>query len=447
MVKVTEGLDLPISGSPEQKITEGNAVSKVALIGFDYVGMKPTMAVQAGDKVKKGQLLFEDKKTPGVKYTSPACGTVVQINRGEKRVFQSIVIEVQGNETVEFAKYSAGDLAGLTRDQVLDNLVNSGSWSAFRTRPYSRVPDINSKPNSIFVTATDTNPLTADPIVIVQQNPAAFKNGLSVISKLTEGKVFVCTNERASFDLPGDGRCEQQVFSGVHPAGNAGTHIHFLDPVSDHKTVWSIGYQDVIAIGELFVTGELSVDRVFAIAGPQVKSPRLVKSRIGACISELLVGELKDGNARSISGSVFGGRTARKSVDFAGRYINQISVLEENTDREFMGWLSPGTNKFSVMNIYLSKLFSGKLFDFTTTTNGSDRAMVPMGTYEEVMPLDILATQLLRALIVGDTEQAQLLGCLELEEEDLALCTFVCPGKYEYGPILRDNLTRIEKEG
>jgi Na+-transporting NADH:ubiquinone oxidoreductase subunit A len=238
-----------------------------------------------------------------------------------------------------------------------------------------------------------------------------------------------------------------EEFSGVHPAGNAGTHIHFLDPANDSKQVWSISYQDIIAIGKLFTTGELSVERIFSIAGPMVKNPRLVKSRLGANITDLLAGELKSGGNRCISGSVFGGRTARNTVDYVGRYAQQVSVLEETTEREFMGWLSPGANKFSVMNIYISKLFSGKLFNFTTTTNGSDRAMVPIGTYEKIMPLDILPTQLLRALIVGDTEQAQLLGCLELDEEDLALCTFVCPGKYEYGPILRDNLTRIEKEG
>jgi Na+-transporting NADH:ubiquinone oxidoreductase subunit A len=233
----------------------------------------------------------------------------------------------------------------------------------------------------------------------------------------------------------------------VHPAGNAGTHIHFLDPVSVAKQVWSISYQDIISIGKLFTTGDLSVDRVFSIAGPMVKNPRLVKSRLGANITELLADELNLGESRNISGSVFGGRTAKNTVDYVGRYAHQVSVLEEPSEREFMGWLSPGANKFSVMNIYISKLFSGKLFNFTTTTNGSDRAMVPIGTYEKIMPLDILPTQLLRALIVGDTEQAQLLGCLELDEEDLALCTFVCPGKYEYGPILRDNLTRIDKEG
>lgn len=447
MVKIKEGLDLPILGSPEQTIAAGNNVSRVALIGFDYVGMKPTMAVSVGDTVKKGQELFEDKKTPGVKYTAPAAGKVVAINRGEKRVFQSVVIELAGNDALEFAKYSAQGLDKLTREQVVENLVASGQWTAFRTRPFSKVPAVDAKPHSIFVTAIDTNPLAVDPAVVIATQLEAFHNGLKVISHLTEGSVFVCKHANASFDVKANDRVRVEMFSGKHPAGNAGTHIHFLDPVGATKTVWSIGYQDVIAIGHLFVTGELFVERVFSLAGPLVKKPRLIRSRLGACISELVEGELKAGDCRKISGSILGGRTARSVVDYVGRYANQISVLEEGYQREFMGWLSPGLNKFSVMNIYLSKLLGSKLFNFSTTTNGSERAMVPVGAYEEVMPLDILPTQLLRSLIVGDTEQAQLLGCLELDEEDLALCTFVCPGKYEYGPILRENLTLIEKEG
>lgn len=447
MVKIKRGLDLPITGSPEQTISAANKVSKVAVIGFDYVGMKPTMAVQVGDSVKKGQLLFEDKKTPGVLYTAPASGTVKEINRGEKRVFQSVVIEVEGDESVTFPVHEVGALGSLDREAVAANLVQSGMWTALRTRPYSKVPEINSKPNSLFVTAIDTNPLAPNPEVVIKEHSNDFAAGMEILSKLTDGKVFVCVAEGSSVPVPSNARFEKQEFTGKHPAGNVGTHIHYLDPVGATKTVWTIGYQDVIAVGKLFLTGELYVDRVFALAGPMVTKPRLVRSRIGANISELTAGELKDGTSRKISGSVFGGRTAKNSVDFVGRYVNQISVLAEQEEREFMGWLSPGTNKFSVLNIYLSKLFSGKRYDFTTTTNGSERAMVPVGAYEKVMPLDILPTQLLRALIVEDTEQAQLLGCLELDEEDLALCTFVCPGKYEYGPILRKNLTRIEKEG
>jgi len=448
MIKIKKGLDLPISGAPEQTITDGKPVRHVALIGFDYNGMKPTMAVKPGDRVKRGSLLFTDKKTEGVRYTSPAAGVVKEINRGERRVFQSIVIEIDGDEAETYASYSDAELAGLDRQQIVDNLVASGLWTAFRTRPYSKVPAIDSKPHSIFVSVMDTNPLAADPTVIIAENSEAFEKGLSIISRLTDGKLFVTGKPGAGVPVPKQDNIEVHQFDGVHPAGNVGTHIHYLDPVSATKTVWSINYQDVIAVARLFETGEVPVERVVAIGGPKALKPRLVRTRIGASLTELLEGEIAtDCEVRIISGSVFGGRRASGPCAYLGRFANQVSVLEEGTKREFMGWLSPGVNKFSVLNIYLSRLLGRKQFDFTTTTNGSERAMVPVGTYEEVMPLDILPTQLLRALIVGDTEMAQKLGALELDEEDLALCTFVCPGKYEYGPILRENLTRIEIEG
>lgn len=448
MIKIKKGLDLPISGAPEQTITSGKSVRHVALIGFDYNGMKPTMAVKEGDRVKRGTLLFTDKKTEGVRYTSPAAGVVKEINRGERRVFQSIVIEVDGDQAETFARYNEADFAGLERQQVVDNLIESGLWTAFRTRPYSKVPAIDSAPHSIFVSVMDTNPLAADPTVIIRENSAAFEKGLRLLTKLTTGKVFVTGKPGSDVPVPKNDAVEVHQFDGVHPAGNVGTHIHYLDPVVGHKVVWSIGYQDVIDIAKLFETGELPVERVVAVGGPKALKPRLLRTRIGASLTELLDGEVAtDCEVRLISGSVFGGRRGDGPCAYLGRFANQISVLEEGTKREFMGWMSPGTNKFSVLNIYLSKLTGGKLFNFTTTTNGSERAMVPVGTYEEVMPLDILPTQLLRTLIVGDTEMAQKLGALELDEEDLALCTFVCPGKYEYGPILRENLTRIEIEG
>ena len=207
-----------------------------------------------------------------------------------------------------------------------------------------------------------------------------------------------------------------------------------------------MGYQDVIAIGHLFTSGKLFTDCVVALAGPQVNKPRLIKTRVGASLAELTAGELKAGENRIISGSVFGGRTSEDALAFVGRYHTQVSVLEEGRDRPMLHYLRPGADRFSVMPIYITKLMT-RLFDFTTTTNGSERAMVPIGTYERIMPLDVLPTQLLRALIVEDMESAISLGALELDEEDLALCTFVCPGKYEYGPILRKNLTRIEVEG
>lgn len=446
MIRIKRGLDLPITGAPEQRIEAARPVRSVAVIGFDYHGMKPTMAVQAGDRVKLGQVLFSDKKTPGVHFTAPGAGVVSAIHRGEQRVLQSVVIDLDGDDAVEFAAYSDGQLDALSGEQVRGNLQQSGLWTALRTRPFSKVPAVDATPASIFVTAIDTHPLAADPAVVIAEAAEDFTRGLRVLARLA--KVFVCVGENAK--VPGSGLNNVQVeqFAGPHPAGLPGTHIHFLDPVNAHKTVWQVSYQDVIAIGKLFVTGRLSVERVVALAGPMVDKPRLVRTRLGANLDELTAGELKVGKpVRVISGSLFGGRSARGACAWLGRYHQQVSCLEEGTEREMLHYLRAGVEKHSVMNLYISKLNPGKLFNFTTSTNGSPRAMVPIGNYEEIMPLDILPTQLLRYLIVGDTDMAQKLGCLELDEEDLALCSYVCAGKYEYGPILRDNLTRIEKEG
>lgn len=445
MIKIKRGLDLPISGAPEQRIDAARAVRSVAILGCDYHGMKPTMAVQVGDRVKLGQVLFSDKKNPGVHFTAPGAGVVSAIHRGEQRVLQSVVIDLDGDDAIEFARYDAAQLAALQPQAVRDNLQLSGLWSALRTRPFSKVPAVDAQPSSIFVTAIDTHPLAANPAVVIAEKAVDFENGLKVLSRLA--KIFLC--KAGGVSLPGESLSGVQAedFAGPHPAGLPSTHIHFLDPVSASKSVWQIGYQDVIAVGALFTTGKLSVERVVALGGPVVDQPRLLRTRLGANLDELTAGELQVGNNRVISGSVFGGRTSRGAFAFLGRYHQQLSCLHEGRERELLHYLRAGVNKHSVLNIFVSKLLGGKLLSMDTSTNGSPRAMVPVGNYEEVMPLDILATQLLRYLIVGDTEMAQKLGCLELDEEDLALCTYVCAGKYEYGPILRDNLTRIEKEG
>ncbi|WGK60239.1 Na(+)-translocating NADH-quinone reductase subunit A [Halopseudomonas sp. SMJS2] len=445
MINIKRGLDLPITGSPEQRIEDARPVRSVALVGFDYHGMKPTMEVQVGDRVQAGQILFSDKKTPGVLYTAPASGVISAINRGEKRVLQSVVIDVEGDDAVDFGSHAAESLEGLDPQAVRDQLIRSGLWTALRTRPYSKVPAVDATPSSIFVTAIDTHPLSADPAVVLQSCGADFENGLKVLARLAG--VWLCKAEGAS--IPGENVAgvRSESFAGPHPAGLPGTHIHMLDPVSESRQAWHINYQDVVAVGRLFTTGRLSAERVVALGGPQIERPRLLRTVLGANLEELVAGEMKPGNNRIISGSVLGGRLARGPVLYLGRYHLQVSVLLEGTQREILHYLRAGANKHSILNIFISKLAPSKLFNFTTSTNGSPRAMIPVGNYEEVMPLDILPTQLLRSLIVGDTEMAQKLGCLELDEEDLALCSYVCAGKYEYGPILRDNLTRIEKEG
>ncbi|PWW16147.1 MULTISPECIES: Na(+)-translocating NADH-quinone reductase subunit A [Pseudidiomarina] len=446
MITIKKGLNIPISGMPQQAIDDGQAITTVAVLGEEYVGMRPTMQVKVEDRVKKGQVLFEDKKNPGIKFTAPAAGVVKDVMRGAKRVLQAVIIEIDGDEQETFASYDSKDLASLPRDQVVEQLNNAGQWVALRTRPFSRSPKLDAEPTAIFVNAMDTNPLAADPAVIISQEQQAFIDGLNLLTTLTKGKVFVAKAADAKVDV-GHAKVQLESFAGPHPAGLVGTHIHFLQPVSMAKQVWHIGYQDVIAYGKLFTTGQVYTDRVVALAGPGTKKPRLLRTRLGANLRELTKGELAQGKNRIISGSVLNGHKVDDAHQWLGRFHTQVSVLPEGDQKEFFGWIKPGSNQHSVTRAYLGHLSPKKLFAMTTTTNGSDRSMVPIGNYERVMPLDILPTILLRDLLSGDTEQAQKLGCLELDEEDLALCSYVCPGKYEYGPVLRNMLTEIEKEG
>ncbi len=459
--KIRKGLRLPITGEPEQRIDDGRAPSRVALVAADYHGMRPTMHVQAGDPVRRGQLLFEDKKAPGVRYTAIASGKVTAVNRGAKRALESVVIELDEaeragkGETMRFSSDHGKHPGSLSEDQVKELLVESGMWTALRARPFGKVPVPESRPHSIFVTAMDSHPLAPDPAVVLQGRGDDFERGLAALGKLTDGPVYICTaaGAGAGLQVPKEDRFRVEEFTGPHPAGTVGVHIHTLDPVHRAKRVWYIGYQDVAALGRLFDRGELDVNRVVALAGPAVERPRLVRTRVGASTDTLCDGEvdgqaLADGGLRLISGSVLSGRKAQgETRGFLGRYHNQLSVLREDREREFIGWLLPGANKFSTLNLFLSKLMPGKKFEFTTTTNGSERAIVPLGLYEKVFPIDIPATFLLKSIVVGDLERAEELGVLELDEEDLSLCSFVDPGKHDFGSHLRDLLTTIEKEG
>ncbi|MEE9179757.1 MAG: Na(+)-translocating NADH-quinone reductase subunit A [Vicinamibacteria bacterium] len=447
MIEIRRGLDLPITGGADETLRDSKPPGTVALLGGDYIGMKPTMAVKVADDVKLGQLLFTDKTTPGVRYTAPGSGRVLAIHRGERRALLSVVIQLRGNDQVTFESHSASTLAAISREQVVELLVDSGLWAALRTRPFSRVPSPETTPHSLFVTAMDTNPLAPSAERILEGQEEDFRHGLRVVSKLTDGKTYLCKAPHArvpEVDLPG---LVLEEFAGPHPSGLPGTHIHFLDPVNRAKTVWHIGLQDVIAVGKLFTTGTLQTDRMVSLAGPAVKGARLIRTRLGASLDDLTAGELTEGENRIVSGSVLSGTEARDATAFLGRYHQQVSVLPEYRKREFLGWLSPGLEIHSLKNIVLSSFLPGKRFDLTTTANGEVRMIIPNGSYEKVMPLDIMPLHLLRALAVDDVEEAESLGCLELDEEDLALCAYVCPSKLEFGPILRRNLTRLEREG
>jgi len=453
-IRLRKGLDLPLAGEPSSTIEAGdipagNAVKRVAILGDDFVGMKPTMLVREGDTVKLGQPLFADKMRDGVMHTSPAAGRVVAVNRGAKRNFESVIIETDGDETTECERFEALAAGNFNRENISAALLKSGLWTALRTRPFSRTPAVGSVPHSIFVTAIESRPHAPDPAPIIAAAKADFVTGLNALGCLTDGKTFVC--KRPGTEIPHDalnGNAAAAEFDGPHPVGLAGTHIHFLDPVHETKSVWSIGYQDVIAIGRLMTTGRIDPTRVFAIAGPVVNNPRLVRSRLGASVSELMAGETTGDEIRLISGSVIDGRTANEVHDFVGRFHLQVSALSDQVGRPVLGWMGPGTEKFSVTRAFTSALAgAAKRFGMTTSQNGDHRPILPIGSYERVMPLDFEPTILLKAIIIEDMERAQMLGALELDEEDLALCSFVCPGKSSFGIHLRKVLTLIEKEG
>jgi Na+-transporting NADH:ubiquinone oxidoreductase subunit A len=443
---IKKGLDLPITGACQQVIEDARPASRVALTGPDFHGIRPTMAVQDGDTVRLGQLLFEDKRLPGVRFTSPAAGKIVAVHRGEKRRLLSVEIEVDDNAGAESFDVGGKRPADLTREQVRDGLVQSGLWTGLRQRPFSKIPLPGTAPHSIFVTAMDTNPLSADPAIVLKGREEAFKTGVEALAQLTDGTVFVCKAPGAAIPEATGANISTAEFGGPHPAGLPGTHIHFLDSAGLQKPVFWINYQDVAAMGDLFLTGKVNPERVIALGGPLVTRPRLLRTRMGADLQAIVDGELKVGEARVVSGSLLSGRAISEHISFLGRWHLQVSVVREGREREFLGWQAPGPDKFSIKRVFASAMSPGKLFDFTTNTNGSPRAMVPIGSFETVMPLDILPTFLLRALIMGDVERSLELGALELDEEDLGLCTFVCPGKTEYGPLLRRNLETIEKE-
>lgn len=439
-IHIKKGLDIPLVGAPQPTIDPGRSIRRVAVLGCDFPGLRPTMTVAVGDPVALGQPLFTDKKNPRVVFVAPGSGRVTAIHRGEKRAFLGLEIALDGNEEERFAHHPASALPNLPRELVVETLLLAGLWPALRRRPYERIPDPAEIPDALFVTAIDTQPLAADPQLVIARRIEDFRNGLRVLSQLTTGPVYLCQGENAV--LPAPEEVTAVRFTGPHPAGLPGTHIHFLHPVDARRRVWHIGYQDVIAAGHLFTTGRILTERVVALGGPGIANPRLVTTRLGAALDDLLRDEGLGESLRTVSGSVLDGHTAAGLNAFLGRYHLQVTVLAEAGRPRLFDWLPlrrPAPMRWPFPTSRRRAL--------TTAAHGPQRAIYSVGTYERVLPMNISASYLLRALAVGDTDEAQELGCLELAENDLALCSYVCPGKNDFGPLLRAALDRIEKEG
>jgi Na+-transporting NADH:ubiquinone oxidoreductase subunit A len=410
------------------------------------------MLVDVDDVVVPGQPLFIDKRDPKVMYTAPGSGRVVAIHRGSRRRLLAVVVELDDSATSSsFETPLTGDLVELTRQQIVEQLCRSGLWSSLRTRPFGKVPLANSHARSIFVTAMDSNPLAGDTNAAIDGREDAFAAGLDVLGKLTDGSVHLCTGPDWRGPLGDGNKVRHTVFEGPHPAGLVGTHIHHLDPVAANRTVWHINHQDVAAVGRLFADGLLDFSRRISLGGPSVRDPRLVQSRLGADIGELTDGELlqqksDDGKPRLISGPVLSGRWARDSEAYLGRYHWQVAALPEEKGERLFGWLGFRRRGHTFAGMFKRRRPRTNSA-MSTASGGLPSTLIAVDAFEDLMPLDILPVPLLRALMIQDTDQAQALGCLELDAEDLALCSYVCPGKVDYGRILRVNLEKIEREG
>lgn len=436
--RIAKGLDIPLAGAPVQDAVHDVAAGHVGWVAADYPGLKASVLVEPGARVMPGTPLVADKRDPSLLHRAAVAGTVVAVHRGERRKLLSIVIARDAG-----AQAALPVPPVLASDAVRGLLQASGLWTALRTRPYSRVPLPSAAPHALFVTAMDTRPHAPDAARIVAARADDFARGVRALTLLCPGATYVCIAEGSGIAVPEP--ASRAEFAGPHPAGTPGVHIATLAPASGARPAWHIGYQDVIAIGHLLATGEIDPLRVIALAGPGTARPRLVRLPLGASLAEITRDERAPGEQRVVSGSALDGRAPDgDSEGYLGRYHLQVTLLPEGRQRQLFGWIAPGRDKFSALRVVLGAWSRRRALPLTTSTNGSPRAMVPVGAYERVMPFDVLPTHLLRALLTKDDEAAEALGALELDEEDVALCTFVCPGKIEYGPLLRGALERID---
>jgi len=431
VIKTSKGLDLPISGIPDTVISDTPKVTSVSLLGNDFTGMKPTMLVKSGDSVKRGTKIFEDKKNPGVFFTAPAGGIIKEISRGDKRKFLSIDIDIADDE-----EYVHFDVESGFRSLLID----SGLWNAFRSRPFNRTPNIESNPDAIFINACDTNPLAVDPYYIITDDLLYFNKGLKALFDEFSCPIHCCY-QNTDFDTSIESINYHQ-FYGPHPSGLSSTHINKIYPVNLKRIAWTIGFQDIISIGYLLEHNSLRTHKTIALGGPSVFNPSLIKARISGNIDEITAGKV-DTDSRIISGSVLYGHASEGVMNYLGFYDSLISVIPDEANDIFLNWLMPGSNLHSKLNVFISSFIKPAKFIFNTSVNGGDRAIVPVGSYDEVLPMDILVPQLLKALVVGDREQAVDLGMLELAPEDLAICSYICPSKYDYCSILANNLNEL----
>lgn len=446
---ITKGHDIRIAGRAESTIIDDNPTHRVALQPLEFRGIRPRPTVEVGQRVKLGTELFVDKNHPEIRFLSPGAGTVSAIRRGARRVLTEIIVDLAAEEEAEtFAPQTVDAVSGLTRDQARHALLERGLWPFLRQRPFGKVPPPDSTPKSIFVQGMDTEPLALDPNLVLQGEDEPFQAGLNLLRRLTEGPIHLCVqaDTTSAGALENAQGVEVHRFAGPHPAGLPGTHIHFIDPVRDDETVWYVKAVEVLDIGRAWLTGRFPVERVVALAGPSVKQPAHVRTRVGVSLTDLTRDRIQEGNHRYVSGTVLNGLSvgAEGFLRFGDR---TVTVLPEGGPRQFLAWARLGSDRYSVSHAYPSGLAPQEEHVFDTRLHGGPRALVDIGQYDAVMPLNLMPVPLIKSILANDLDEALKLGMLELVEEDLALCTFVCPSLIDFGEILRTGLDLFEKEG
>lgn len=442
-IRIKKGLDLRLKGEAVKKIAEVSRSKVYTIKPSDFHGVTPKMVLKEGATVKAGEVIFFSKKDEAVKFVSPVSGTIHEIIRGDKRVILEVKITADHQDT--YVEHSKKNPKELTNNEVKEYLLASGCWPFIKQRPYDVIANSADTPKAIFVSGINSAPLSGDLDFVLEGKKEPLEAGFVALTKLTAGKVHVTVSPKSNF-MPSVPGIEIHKGKGVHPVGLVSTQIAKIEPINKGDKVWTVQIEDVMIIGELFLTGKFNPQRLVALTGTGFESPSYVKTLIGAQMSDVVAGNLKDGNYRIISGNVLTGDKKSKE-DALGFYHNQVTVIPEGDDYDFFGWNIPRPNKFS---IYRANMFSfltpKKKYDLNTNTNGEHRGFVLTGKYEKVFPLDIYPMELLKSILVKDIDQMEALGIYEVAPEDFALTEYVCVSKQDHQHIIREGLDLMINE-
>lgn len=440
-IKIKKGFDIRLKGEA-QKTLSGLHSKLYAVKPTDFTGIFPRLLVKEGDIVKAGTPLLSDKINEKIIFGAPVSGVIREIRRGEKRLLLEIVIEAD-NEVASL-DFGATDPSKATREEVIGKILDSGLWPVIRQRPYKVIANPDDKPKAVFVSAFNTAPLAPDYAFILKEIHTDFVAGMAVLAALTEGKVHLGCNKNTPSVTLGK-KFETTTYTGPHPASNLSVHIAKNDPINKGDIIWTINMQDVAILGRLFATGKVDTSTIIALAGAEVDSPQYFKTFKGACVADLTAGKVKNSNVRIISGDVLTGIKVNGN-GFLSYYNDLVTVITEGNHYEFFGWAKPGFKKLSFSKTFLSKLLPSSSYTAETNLHGGERALVMTGMYEQVLPLDVLPMQLIKACIIEDLDLMEKLGIYEVDEEDFALCEFIDPSKTEIQSIIRKGLNLIRKE-